>query len=103
MRPGEVERRRRQLTAHDAANVVIACGGSPFMSDEPRDVEDITCICGALDVNIGTLNMRSIEAMDLAAIRAAELDRPIVLDPVGAGASALRADAAVAARDAAVL
>ncbi len=78
------------VTVHDVANVVIACGGSPIMSDEPQDVEDITSICNALDLNIGTLNARSIEGMDLAAARARELGHPIVLDPVGAGASRLR-------------
>lgn len=78
------------VTVHDVANVLIACGGSPIMSDEPLDVEDITSICGALDVNIGTLNTRSIEAMALASARAEQLGHPIVLDPVGAGASALR-------------
>lgn len=78
------------VTVHDVANVVIACGGSPIMSDEPQDVVDITSICGALDVNIGTLNTRSIEAMVLASARAQELGHPIVLDPVGAGASRLR-------------
>lgn len=78
------------VTVHDVANAVIACGGSPIMSDEPDDVEDITSICGALDVNIGTLNQRSIEAMALASARAQKLGHPIVLDPVGAGASRLR-------------
>ena len=53
------------VTVHDVANVVIACGGSPIMSDEPADVEDITSICGALDVNIGTLNERTIQALSL--------------------------------------
>ena len=78
------------VTVHDVANVLIACGGSPIMSDEPLDVEDITSICGALDLNIGTLNQSSITAMGLAAARAAELGHPVVLDPVGAGASRLR-------------
>ena len=78
------------VTVHDVANVLIACGGSPIMSDEPADVADITSICGALYVNIGTLNARTIEGMEVAAARAAELGHPIVLDPVGAGASALR-------------
>ena len=78
------------VTVHDVANVVIACGGSPIMSDEPLDVVDITAICNALDVNIGTLNTRSIEAMVRASARAQELGHPIVLDPVGAGASQLR-------------
>ncbi len=87
------------VTVHDVANVVIACGGSPIMSDEPADVEDITSICGALDVNIGTLNQRTIQAMALASARAQELGHPIVLDPVGAGASRLRTNTAATLLD----
>lgn len=78
------------VTVHDVANAVIACGGSPIMSDEPLDVWDITSICSALVVNIGTLNQSSIAAMRVASARAAELGHPVVLDPVGAGASRLR-------------
>ena len=78
------------VTVHDVANVLIACGASPIMSDEPQDVEDITSICNALVVNIGTLNSQSIAGMSLASARAQELGHPIVLDPVGAGASSLR-------------
>ena len=82
------------VTVHDVANVIIAAGGSPIMSDEPDDVEDITSICGALNVNIGTLNAQSIRAMVLASARAEQLGHPIVLDPVGAGASKLRTQTA---------
>ena len=82
------------VTVNDCANVLLACGGSPIMSDEPADVADITSICGGLVINIGTLNTRSIEAMHVAGKRAAELGHVIVLDPVGAGASALRTNTA---------
>ena len=78
------------VTVHDCANAVLACGGSPIMSDEARDVADIQTICGGLVLNIGTLNENTIEGMRVAAARADELGHPIVLDPVGAGASALR-------------
>ena len=83
------------VTVNDVANVLLACGGSPIMSDEPKDVEDITSICGGLNINIGTLHQSSIEAMLLAGKRANELQHPVLLDPVGAGASALRTDTAV--------
>ena len=82
------------VTVHDVANVLIACGGSPIMSDEPRDVEDIQAICGGLVCNIGTLNDYSIEAMARAGRVARNAGHPIVLDPVGAGASALRTQVA---------
>ena len=83
------------VTVNDVANVLYACGGSPIMSDEPEDVADITSICGGLNINIGTLNKRSIEAMFVAGKKARELGHVILLDPVGAGASALRTNTAV--------
>ena len=82
------------VTVNDCANALLACGGSPIMSDEPEDVRDITGICGGLVLNIGTLNRRSLEGMAVAGARATELGHPIVLDPVGAGASTLRTEAA---------
>jgi len=83
------------VTVNDVANVLLACGGSPIMSDEPDDVEDITTICGGLNINIGTLNKSSIEGMFLAGKKANELGHVVLLDPVGAGASKLRTDTAV--------
>ncbi len=83
------------VTVNDVANVILACGASPIMSDEPDDVEDITSVCGSLNINIGTLHKSSIEAMYLAGKRANELGHPILLDPVGAGASTLRTNTAV--------
>lgn len=82
------------VTVNDVANVLLACGGSPIMSDEPEDVIDITSICGGLNINIGTLNKRSIEGMFLAGKRAKELGHITLLDPVGAGASTLRTSTA---------
>ena len=83
------------VTVNDVANVLLACGGSPIMSDEPEDVEDITSICGGLNINIGTLNQRSIEGMFRAGRKAQALGHMLLLDPVGAGASALRTNTAV--------
>lgn len=83
------------VTVNDVANILLACGASPIMSDEPEDVEDITSICGGLNINIGTLNKRSIEGMFLAGRKANELGHVLLLDPVGAGASTLRTDTAV--------
>ena len=48
------------VTVNDVANVLLACGGSPIMSDEPEDVKEITSICQGLNINIGTLNKRTI-------------------------------------------
>ena len=87
------------VTVNDVANILLACGGSPIMSDEPADVEDITTICGGLNINIGTLNKRSIKGMKKAGRRAQELGHVILLDPVGAGASALRTNTAAELMD----
>ena len=83
------------VTVNDVANALRACGGSPIMSDEPADVADITSICGGLNINIGTLNQRSIEAMLIAGAKANELGHTVLLDPVGAGASKLRTETAI--------
>ena len=82
------------VTVNDCANMLLACGGSPIMADDPEDAVEITAICGGLNLNIGTLNRRTIPAMLSAGRRANELGHPVVLDPVGAGASTLRTDTA---------
>ena len=78
------------VTVNDCANILLACGGSPIMSDELQEVEEITSICGGLHINIGTLNQRTIPAMKAAGKKANACGHPVLLDPVGAGASRLR-------------
>ena len=82
------------VTVNDCANILLACGGSPIMADDIGEVEEMTSICGGLNINIGTLNQRTIPAMKLAGKKANELNHPIVLDPVGAGATSLRTNTA---------
>ena len=82
------------VTVNDCANILLACGGSPIMSDDEGDVEDITSICGGLNINIGTLNKNTIPSMFLAGKKASELGHITLLDPVGAGASRLRTETA---------
>ena len=82
------------VTVNDCANMVLACGASPIMADDAAEVEDITTICGGLNINIGTLNSRTIESMLRAGKKANALGHPVVLDPVGAGASTLRTETA---------
>ena len=82
------------VTVNDVANVLLAAGGSPIMSDDADDVEDIMSICGGLNINIGTLNKNTIPSMFLAGKKANELGHIVLLDPVGAGASRLRTDTA---------
>ena len=87
------------VTVNDVANALLASGGSPIMSDEPDDVSDITSICGGLNINIGTLNKSSIEAMFISGKKSKELGHIVLLDPVGAGASKLRTETAVRIMD----
>lgn len=82
------------VTVNDCANILLACGGSPIMADEPAEAADITAICGGLNINIGTLNQNTIKAMFLAGQKANQCGHPVLLDPVGAGASPLRTDTA---------
>lgn len=83
------------VTVNDVANILLACGASPIMADELEEVEEITSICNGLNINIGTLNSRTIPAMLAAGKKAKELGHALLLDPVGAGASRLRTDTAL--------
>lgn len=83
------------VTVNDVANIILACGASPIMSDDESEVEEITSICSGLNINIGTLNKNTIPSMFLAGKKANSLGHKILLDPVGAGASRLRTETAV--------
>lgn len=72
------------------ANGLLSVGASPIMADAMEEVSDIVQIADALLINIGTLNARTVASMNLAIEIAAEKNIPIVLDPVGAGASQFR-------------
>lgn len=79
-----------RVTITDCANGVLACGAAPIMAEDLREVEDITSISQALVLNIGTLMPLQIEAMLKAGKKAKQLGIPVILDPVGAGATKLR-------------
>ena len=78
------------VTATDCANVLLAIGASPIMADAPEEAAEITGSSDSLVLNLGTPSPNRFSAMELAGKRANELDLPVVLDPVGAGASAFR-------------
>lgn len=78
------------VTVNDCANIILAVGGSPIMADSILEVEEITSICNALVINIGTLNERVIGSMIKAGKKANAIGNPTILDPVGVGASSLR-------------
>ena len=82
------------VTVNDCANITICAGGAPIMADAFEEVAEMTGIVGALVLNIGTLNKNQIESMLAAGRKANELKIPIILDPVGAGATRFRTDTA---------
>jgi len=82
------------VTVNDCANALLAVGAAPVMADDSEEVEEIASLAQAVVLNIGTLNRRTLTSMVAAGQRASALGRSVVLDPVGAGASRLRTDAA---------
>ncbi len=83
------------VTVNDVANGLIAYGAAPIMADDPSEVEDITALCQGTNINIGTLNERTVQAMLLAGQKANALGHPVLLDPVGIGASTMRTETAI--------
>ncbi len=83
------------VSINDCANILLASGGAAIMAEDIHEVEDITSICNGLNINIGMLNKSKLEAMILAGKKANSLNHPVVLDPVGAGASAFRTECAL--------
>jgi hydroxyethylthiazole kinase len=82
------------VTVNDCANITLAIGGSPVMADDINEVCDMVSLASSLVINIGTLNSRSVESMIEAGKRANELSIPVILDPVGAGATPYRTETA---------
>jgi hydroxyethylthiazole kinase len=81
------------VTVTDCANSLLAIGASPVMSEDPSDAAALTSLAAALVINIGTINDRSQATMEAAAQVAVSKGLPVVLDPVGAGASPRRLEA----------
>jgi hydroxyethylthiazole kinase len=78
------------VVMNSTANVLLAAGASPVMAHAENEVEDMVSLAGALVLNIGTLTDVWLRAMVVAGRKANELGVPVVLDPVGAGATGLR-------------
>jgi hydroxyethylthiazole kinase len=85
------------------ANSLLAMGASPVMAHAPNEVEEMVSFAGALVLNIGTLTDDWVDAMETAARKAGGNSIPIVLDPVGSGATALRTRSAKRLIDASAL
>jgi hydroxyethylthiazole kinase len=82
------------VVMNNTANALLAIGASPVMAHAEEEVEEMVNIAGALVINIGTLSPHWIRAMLLAVERAKKINIPIILDPVGAGATAYRTSTA---------
>jgi len=78
------------VVANFQANGLLAIGASPVMADDSHEVEEMVAIADALLINIGTLNDRTKKSMLLAGKKANTLGIPVILDPVGAGATVYR-------------
>lgn len=78
------------VTINDAANAVLAVGGSPIMSEHPLETADVTALAQALVINIGNLTDAKLESIFLSGQVAKERQIPIIFDPVGVTSSKLR-------------
>jgi hydroxyethylthiazole kinase len=103
--PGETLRRVRErkplvhqitnyVVMNETANATLALGALPVMAHAPEEVEEMVALAAALVLNIGTLSSHWVGAMLLAGRAASAREIPIVLDPVGAGATSFRTETA---------
>ena len=79
-----------KVTINDCANITLCTGASPVMAEAPEEAADMAAIAGALVLNIGTLTSAQVDSMVLAGSRANALGIPVILDPVGVGATRMR-------------
>jgi hydroxyethylthiazole kinase len=105
MSPGDALRRLRErkplvhqitnyVVMNETANATLALGALPVMAHAREEVEEMAALAGALVLNIGTLSPHGVDAMIAAGRVANERGVPVVLDPVGAGATRYRTDTA---------
>ena len=83
------------VTVNDCANMLLACGARPIMADDIAEMKEITSISAGLNINLGTLTQRTVRSMLAAGKKANVLGHPVILDPVGVGASRLRTETAL--------
>ena len=82
------------VVMNNTANALLAIGASPIMAHSRQEMAEMMHIAGSLVINIGTLDSEWIERMLFAVEQANANNKPIVLDPVGCGASVLRTQTA---------
>ena len=80
------------VTVNDCANIILASGGTPSMSQDIREVEESVTRSSALVCNMGAIDF--IDSMILAGKKANELNIPVILDPVAVGGTELRRETA---------
>ena len=83
------------VVMNNSANALLAVGASPVMAHWTQEMEEMVSIAGALVLNIGTLDENWLEGMRVAGVAASRRGIPIVLDPVGAGATSARTTASL--------
>jgi hydroxyethylthiazole kinase len=82
------------VVMNETANATLALGALPVMAHAPEEVSEMVSLAGALVLNIGTLSSAWVESMLKAGWAANSRGVPVVLDPVGVGATSFRTDAA---------
>jgi len=83
------------VAMNDSANIILAIGALPIMAHSKEEVGEMVKAAGALVLNIGTLTPEQIESMIIAGQMANSLKIPVILDPVGVGATTLRTESAL--------
>ena len=78
------------VVMNNTANALLAAGASPIMAHALEEIDEMVALCRATVINIGTLDRFTVESMKAAIWRANEVGHPVVLDPVGAGATSFR-------------
>ncbi len=89
------------VVANDNANCMLAVGALPVMAYAPEEVEEMVAQAQALVINLGTLTGEVVKSAILAAKKAEALGIPVILDPVGAGATSFRTESALQVLEAA--
>ncbi len=80
------------VTINDCANITLCAGGAPVMAAAPEEAGEMAAIASALVLNIGTLSSAQVESMLIAGKVANARGIPVILDPVGAGATVMRTE-----------
>lgn len=78
------------VVTNTTANALLAIGASPIMASAPEEVADMVSITNSLVINSGALTSITMKSMLLAAQTSSQLNKPWILDPVGAGATPFR-------------